>query len=423
MSKKIIWTVFLLLMFGWRIILAVSAKHGDMYNSLDWGYGATKYSLAKFYDLPQQFWPHSRPNQPPGSIYLHLASVEFSMLVGKLINWLNIQVPLFPSKLVWWWEWNGELVAIKLPPIIADFTIVAAILTLGQMTKKYKTSLVVAFAYLVNPALWYSSAFWGHTDAVVAALSIWSFVTLFQKRLVLSPLLLGLSFVVKASWLFIVPFYVLYFLITYRQKIYLILLFPTVMLLVSWPFHPHILSLIPWFWDLYVHRILSGDYTFITILAFNFWNLVYGPSFVSLKTLFLGVQVNIMAWTIVFIFLSILGIRLFKNPKPWVFTWTSMLLSFAVFLFAPKMIHRYLYPVFPLVSLSLIFAKRAKLIWVAYIVMSACYLANIYYKWWAPGSLWLQSQYTDFNTKIISVIYLLIFGFLFMLNIKHEFKA
>ena len=166
--------LFLILMFGFRIFLAVNAKHGDMYNSLDWGYGAAKYGLTQFYDLPQQSWPHSRPNQPPGSIYLHLASVEFSMRVEKLIDWFNSHVPLFPSKLVWWWDWNGELVAIKLPPIIADFAIFAAILTLGKMVKRYKISLIVAFVYLVNPALWYSSAFWGHTDAVVAALCIWS---------------------------------------------------------------------------------------------------------------------------------------------------------------------------------------------------------------------------------------------------------
>lgn len=414
MSKKFQFVLFILLMFGFRIFLAVNAKHGDMYNSLDWGYGAAKYGLAQFYDLPQAAWPHSRPNQPPGSIYLHLASVEFSVVGGKIISWMNSHIPLFLSRLVWWWEWNGELAAIKLPPIIADFAIAAAILTLGRMAKKYKESLIVAIVWLVNPALWYSSAFWGHTDAVIAALSIWSFVALFQKRTFLSPLLLGLSFVIKASWLFAVPFYIVYFFINYPRKFYYTLVIPAAMFVVSLPFHPHLQSFLPWFWDLYVHRVLPGDYTFITILAFNFWNLVFGPNFISLKTPFLGIPANMVGWTIVILSLLLLAVRLVKNPKPQVFAWSSMLLAFAVFLFAPKMIHRYLYPAFPLLSLSLVYVSKKKIIWIAYIVMSICYLVNLYYKWWAPGNLWLESWYTDAFTRVISVIYLGVFALLVM---------
>jgi len=422
MKNKLVVVLFLLAMFAGRIFLAVNAKHGDMYNSLDWGYGAAKYGLAGFYDLPKEVWPHSRPNQPPGSIYLHLASVELSMVLDKVINGLNNHVPIFPSKLVWWWQWNGELVTIKLPPIISDFALVGAILAVGRMTKRVKTGLVVAGAYLLNPALWYNSAFWGHTDAVVAALAVWSLVTLWQKRTLLSPILLGLCFITKASWLFIVPIYVLYFWLNYRQKFYQILASPLVMVLVSLPFHSNLLTFVPWFWNLYIHRILPGDYTWITIIAFNFWNLVFAPSGVYYKTPFLGLPANLVGGAIVFIVLVVLAWHLTRQPRPSTMAWVSMLLAYAVFLFAPKMASRYLYPAFPLLSLSLVFAQRAKWLWLAYIIMSGCYLINLYYLWWAPGNIWLQSLYTDQAIKIVSVAYLSVFGFLFVQPIPNGQK-
>jgi len=418
--KKYVILGFLAVMFVLRLWLAVNAKHGDMYNSLDWGYGAAKYGLVNFYDLPKEVWPHSRPNQPPGSIYLHLSAVSLSILTDKLIDFANLKVPAFPSKLVWWWDWNGELLTIKLPSIVADFAIVAAILTLGKMIHRYKASLVIAIVYLINPALWYSSAFWGHTDAVVSALVIWSFITLFQKRTVLSPVLLALSIFIKASWIFIGPFYLIYYLIHFRHKWYNLIVAPLVVLILTLPYHHNIFTLVPWFYDLYVHRFLPGDYTWITILAFNFWNLVFAPSSVELTTLFLGVPAFIIAWGLVLFFLIILGKKLLSNPTPKTFVWVSMLFSFAVFLFAPKMIHRYLYPAFPLLSLCLVFMKRAKVAWIAYIIMSVCYLINMYYKWWAPGNKWLESLYTDPATKVISVIYLGVFAVLCYTTLKYE---
>ncbi len=409
-------------MFAFRLFLAVNAKHGDMYNNLDWGYGAAKFGLNGFYELPKESWAHSRPNQPPGSIYLHLASVKLSTTTQSVIDWFNITVPVFPSKLVWWWQWNGDLLAIKIPSIVADFAIFAAILKLGQITKRRKAALLVGIIYLLNPALWYNSSWWGQTDAVVAALAIWSFVTLVEGRTLLSPVLLGLSLVTKASWAYVVPFYTIYYLIKFPRKLIFLLAGPAAMLAVSIPFHPH-LNLPIWLVNLYTQRILGGESAFITVIAFNFWNLIYAPDFVPHTISFLGFPANIVGWAIVVVFLVVLTFRLFKNPKSVNLFWLMALLSFTVFLFAPKMTHRYLYPAFPLISIVLVYLKKAKVIWTAYAVMSVCYLVNLYYKWWAPGNLWLESFYTDANTKIISIVYLAVFALLFVLPLRYNEKV
>lgn len=419
MIKKWTLLVFLVLMLVGRLFLAVNAKHGDMYNNLDWGHGAAKFGLNGFYELPKEMWDHSRPNQPPGSIYLHLASVTFSNFTMTAINWLNTAIPAFPSKFVWWWQWNGDLLAIKLPSIVADFAIFAAILKFGRKSRK---SLVVGILFLVNPALWYNSAWWGHTDPVVAALAIWSFVTLVEGRTILSPMLLGLSLITKASWAYVVPFYTIYFLLKFPKKYVNLIFGPLTAIVLAIPFYPH-LNLPIWLVNLYTQRILPGESNFITVIAFNFWNLIYSPDFVPATTSFLGFPANLVGWAIVAVIVAILAVRLVKKPEKTTLLWTTTLLAFAVFLFAPKMIHRYLYPAFPLLSLVLVVAKKAKILWIAYWVMSACYLINLYYKWWAPGNLWLESWYTDANTKIISIIYLSLFALLFVLPLRYNEKV
>ncbi|MEK7101384.1 MAG: hypothetical protein AAB860_00395, partial [Patescibacteria group bacterium] len=231
-----------------------------MYNNLDWGRGAALYGLARFYDLPKEVWPHSRPNQPAGSILLHLASYQFNNFASLLINWLNISLPVFPSKLVWWWEQSGELIAVKLPSILADFAIAAALVLL---TKKGW----IGWLYLLNPALWYNSGFWGQTDSVVAAFAIWSLVWLSKSRLLLSTIFLGLSLVTKASWLPLVPLYSIYYVRKFASQLSTLILVPLTILAVFFPFHPR-LDLPIWLWQLFTQRLLPGESGFASVSAF-----------------------------------------------------------------------------------------------------------------------------------------------------------
>ena len=66
--------VLLVLLFLARLWLAVHAKHGDMYNNLDWGQGAATHQLAEFYDCLRKPGLIAVPTSPQAvfsCIWLH----------------------------------------------------------------------------------------------------------------------------------------------------------------------------------------------------------------------------------------------------------------------------------------------------------------------------------------------------------------
>jgi dolichyl-phosphate-mannose-protein mannosyltransferase len=410
--KKIFLIILFTLAFVMRIFLSFNSKHGDMYNNWDWGQGAVVHGLAVFYDLPKEDWAHSRPNQPPGSIYLQTASYWVSTTIGYFIWHPGITTKILPSHYIWWWEVSGPLICLKLPSILADFVIVWALIQFGQLWHRPKTALLVALVYLFNPALWYNSSFWGQTDSVVAAFSLLSLLFLFRKQLFLSPVFLGLSLITKASWAPMVPFYLYFWWKNYQSDWPKFFIAPLTFYLLALPFHPH-LDLLFWFTRLYLTRIVSGETSWITVIAFNFWNLFFPNINTPVTVPILGIPALYIAWALVLAFLVFIFANFLSQTTSKKLTCSLMLVFFVVFLFAPKMLQRYFYPVFPLLSIVLIYTKR-KTSWFVYGLVSFCYLINMYYQWWAPGNLAWEQLYTPLFTKLISIIYLSSFSYLYV---------
>ena len=395
--------LILLILLGFRLWLATQAKHGDMYNNLDWGRGAVTFGLRDFYELPKEAWPHSRPNQPPGSILLHAGSVIVFDTIDSAIKQLNRQIPLFPSQLVWWWETSGPLVAIKLPSILSDLAIFSALSRFGN------AGLVAGLVFLLNPAMWYESSYWGQTDSVVAALSLWSLVFLSRGKIAHSATLLGLSLITKVSWAPILPFWLIYIYKNHRPHLHQIIWVAILPLLISILFHPQ-LDLPIWLTQLFVGRILPGESSFITVNAFNFWHLFFASDRVPGRPLVTGISLAIL--TLLFF---ICARSLWR--KPWFdnLMYTLAIFFFGYFLFSTRIHERYLYPTFPLISYFLAI-KLSRRITLFYLLISTLFLINIYSGWFAPKVGLLIKMYTPEFTKSISVAYLLAFAWAFELK-------
>jgi len=406
MNTRLPWLILIGLLFTARIWLAVSAKHGDMYNNLDWGRIAVERGLSGFYDLPKEIWPHSRANQPPGSILLHAASIHISNFGTDLINTAN-RVSVFPSRLVWWWETYGDLISIKLPSIVADFAIAAALIHLGKYWNRQRIAGAIALVYLVNPAMWYSSSFWGQTDAVVAAFTVWSLACLLTGRTAWASLLLGLSLITKLSWAPLVPLWLVYYLRNYRSQLSHLLIGPAAALVVSLPFHPA-LDFPVWLTNLFASRILPGESAYITVNAFNFWALFFPFDGASVNSLFLGVRAAMVAYGLAAVWMVWALRRVWLKPFPAGLLYSASVLFFAVFLFSSRMHERYLYPVFPLLSLLLL-RIPIWLLWPIIGALSGIYLFNIYHLWWAPHIPSLVAVYSPVTIKLAAGFYLIAF--------------
>ena len=400
MIRKIIITLVVAAMLGWGLYLSVNAKHGDIYNNISWGRMAYKLeSLAGFYELPKEVWSHSRPNQPPGSILLHLSSEYIYNSINQLINWSNDQFKIFPSKLVWWWELNGELLSIKIFSILADFAIALLLYKAGGKG--------MALIYLVSPPMWYNSSYWGQTDPIVAALALWSLYLLIRGKLASSSILFGLSLITKASWAPLTLFYLIYFCKNFPKKIYILLFIPVVSILIALPFHPQT-DIVFWLYNLFMNRILPGETALATVGALNLHQLIWGQ---MVNHWFSGVLAVIILVPLT-IYSSINLIR--KTTAVSVIYW-SCLLFWAFFLFNTKMHERYLYPVFPLLSYLLILKPNLKLL-IIYLLASLIFLFNMYYMWFAPTIPWLISMYTPGVLNFVSLVNIILFLALFKLK-------
>lgn len=390
-------TVLIILLVIFRLWLTTQSKHGDIYNNLDWGRGAAEFGLASFYDQPKEVWPHSRPNQPPGSILLHLFSYTLNRDVSTAINFLNTTFGLFPSQLVWWWESNGELLIIKLPSVIADFFIALGI---------YQFSRKLAFIFLLHPFSWYISSYWGQTDTVVAAFAVWSLI--FLKRTPwLSALLLGLSLIIKATWAPLVLIWLVYVWLHHRSKLWHITLMAIPVLIVSWPFHPYI-DIFSWLINLYTQRILPGESGFVTINAFNFWHLLMGAA-ARPETL----PLLILAYSLVVI---VIGLSLRKISSLF---YSAHILFLGYFLFAPRMHERYSFPALILLTLLLAF-RFHKTTLVSWLILSILFLINVYNLWFSPQIPGLIALYNGNFTRLISLVLLLLFVYETKFNTIHS---
>lgn len=388
--------LLLMFLFAFRIFLSINAKHGDMYNNISWGKVAVEKGLSGFYELPKSDFTHSRPNQPPGSIIFHYLSIHLSNSTGQLINWSNDQLPIFPSSLVWFWENHGELISIKIFSVLADFV---SAWVIYQITKSKKW----AFIYLLNPAIWYISSFWGQTDSIVAALSLLSIYFLSSKRIGLSAIFLGLTLITKASWAPLIPLWAVYVYRDFNSKIYKSIFALISAIIVALPFHPMV-DLPLWLTNLYASRILPGESAFITVNAFNFWSLFFPTDrFVALPVFpFIG-------YVLIGLVLCFSASKLLKKTDITTLVTTSTILFFAVFMFSPRMHERYFFPVLPLLTL-LLGSTKSWLLRFLYIGVSVLFLLNVYSMWWAPYLASLVNLYTPLFTKAIAFLYLTAFA-------------
>ncbi len=371
---KKIWLILITALI-FRVVLSFLTRHPDLNNHMDWGIRFWQYGSAKFYAPETNIWSYTWPNQPPGTIYMFAGIRKLYEAIFSGFWWINVNVPIFPSGIITFLEVSLYPALLKLPSILSD-------LGIAYILFKWTGKRLAAILWLVNPVVWYNSAVWGQTDAIVNFFVLLSFYLLLQKKITFSLLAFALSLYVKASLFIFLPVFAI---VALRQKHKIrdwavaALTSIGVIAVLTLPFSSG--NVVTWLYDLYTKKVFIQQLHLITANAFNLWSALTGIHERPDSLLFLGLTYKYWSYIIYSLFyLPLLWVAYKKHDKSTI-AWVLALTAFASFALLTNMHERYLYPLFP--YLTILVASSSVSLFI-YSAVSLISLLNLYNFWWVP---------------------------------------
>jgi hypothetical protein len=375
-----------------RLVFAFVIWHPDVRNHIDWGIRFFDYGASEFYAPDANIWSYTWPNQPPGSILIYAGIYKLFLFIFGIIWWVNIKIPIFPSIIATLAESNLYPALLQLPSILADFGIAYLIYKMvfqlsperhPERSRRISAKLGAAL-FLINPAIWYNSSVWGQTDAIVNFFGLLSFYYLFKNKLALAILAFAFSIYIKISLLIFAP---IFLIIILRKHKFIKILKSTVpsllaLLSITWFFsRTSGKDPISWLYWLYSNKVLTQQLQVITANAFNIWAALTGIHEQPHTLPFLGLTYQYWSYiAFTTFFLPVLYMVYKKQDEKTVVT-ALALTAFASWSLLTNMHERYLYPLFP--YLTILVALNTKLL-PTYWTISGINLLNLYHFWWTP---------------------------------------
>lgn len=407
--KKILILAFLL-----RILLSFSVYHPDLGNHLDWGEKFWQLGVNNLYE--NTIWKVSWVNQPPGTVYIFALMRKIYEVIFSVVWWLNVTIPIFPSIIIPFMEQRLYVSLVKLPSILADLGIAIIIYKFIKEKMGEKKAKIASMIFLFNPVIWYNSAVWGQTDSLVNLFGVWSIYSFFKKRSLIATFLFFLSLYIKGSLVIFLPL-ILFLLFKSNEKIwkkiFVLIGSPVVLALISIPFVRWNNPII-WLYNLYLTRIFGHQGNMLTANAFNIWALFYGIDF-SRNDLIIAFGLSLKKWgQILFSLFMLFPAVIFllkKKIDEIILLSICILIAFASFCLLTNMHERYLFPVFPYLSILIFFRPRLTFF---YIFLSLMFLLNMYNLWFVPDVYSLRLIFTPFIIKIFSLTMIAMFVFFYI---------
>ena len=363
-----------------RLVLVPLSFHSDLNNNAIWGIYAQEFGLKGFYDW-LNFGNYARPDYPPLAMVLFLILRWVWQIIFSFLWKLNLLIPVFPSKLIPWFETYGYLSLIKFPGVLADIGIGYVIYKWIKGEGNEKKALSYSTLFLFNPAIIYLSASWGQLDSVVGFFGLLAAVMILKKKYFSALASFFISIMIKATMVVSGPIFLLKSLQdkVSARKVLKVSLFSIILI---WILGNLFIDKSPVIWLIktYWVKIIPGAVTlpYINLNAFNFWGMILGLARVKEETVFLGFPLYLWAWSISIFFFIVVLWNFWKGKD---FFYALMLIFFVAFMFLPRVHERYLYPIFVFFPLVLIkYPKLTKI----FLALSFTFLVNLYHWWWFP---------------------------------------
>ncbi|MBI2268193.1 MAG: hypothetical protein HYU80_01955 [Candidatus Blackburnbacteria bacterium] len=414
-------TKILLMAFLLRVVFSFVTWHPDLNNHVDWGIRFWQYGPAKFYSPQANVWSFTWPNQPPGTIYMFAGVRKVFEAVFAFFWFINVKVPLFPSGIMLFFERTLYQALLKLPAILADVGMAYLIYRIFAKVGKERIGILGSILFLANPVVWYNSTIWGQTDATINFFGLLAFVLLLERRLTLAVASLLLSFYIKVSLLVFLPIFAI---VVWRQRysvknILTSIVVPVFLVgLVTIPFsrgEPY-----GWLYEIYKSKVFTQQLQVITANAFNIWAALTGIH-ERPHTLMLG-PLSYQMWGLILFLGAMVSIfkMVYRKQDATLVFWALSITAFASFMFLTNMHERYIYPLFPM--LTILVAQSKKLL-PLYLGISAISLLNLYNFWWYPRIevlIYAMSAFDRLAPRVLGLVSFVLFVFLYLRFVKNS---
>lgn len=383
-SKNIIYKILALSFLLRFILILISNSHPDIYNHLDWGNRFLILGPKNFYN--NSVWGVSWANQPYGSMTLFAILAFINKSIFSLLWWLNTHFSIFPSFIIPIVEAKLHIWLVKLPFIIFDILIGWLIYSIVKKIRP-KSAIFATCLFLFNPIVFYNSAVWGQTDSLINFLSLFGLYLTYQKNYFWGILIFSLSYIFKLSLIIYLPLFFLILITDIHnfKKILLSISFSIFLIIAGGWFFSTYSNPISWLIHMYIDLVLNRQGSMLSGNAFNLWSVIKGFDFTIHEDISIfGVKAKLIGQitTIALIFPIYLKLITHKiNLKNILIN--CFLISFTTFLFLTNMHERYLYPLFPVLSI-LIGIKTNIISTKGYILLSILHLINLYNLWYYP---------------------------------------
>jgi len=400
-----------------RLVLSFGPYHPDLGNHLDWG--IKFWSLGPKYFYENLFWQVSWANQPPGTIYIFALMRKIYEGIFAFFWWLNLNFPVFPSNIIPFLQDRLYVLLVKLPAMAADLGMAYLIYKFVGSLRTERWGKVAAGVFLFNPVVWYNSAVWGQTDALVNFFGLWSVYLFWRRKTLLGLTIFLFSLYFKGSLLIFLP---VILILAFKnkgvwwRKILVFVFVPILLAYLSFPF-VRWMTPVPWLYHLYRDRVFGHQGNMLTANAFNLWAAIFGVDF-SKNDLGTFLGLNYKVWgqfLLALVFFPVLVNLLIKKLKFEEIFWSLATFGFASFLFLTNMHERYLYPVFPFLTILLFLYPPLKHF---YVFLSLGVFLNLYHLWYVPDILGLRHIFVPVTIRLFSVINLIFFGWFILLFLR-----
>jgi Gpi18-like mannosyltransferase len=261
---------------------------------------------------------------------------------------------------------------IKLPAILADVG-TAALLVWQAAKQTAAWRILITGLYLLNPAVWYVSIYWGQTDAIYLFFLFAALLLLARGAVVPAWLCYALSLAVKLQALPLVFLFLAWTLVYYGRRVLLKGLVAGgaagLILMLPWLLNGRLLGVIT--------ATLSSS-SRVVQSAYNGWYFLLrdqaGTAEASRSLGILPFSYQTISLLLFLIAVFVVTILIVRHKEQLSLPIAAVVLTLTAFLFLTDIRERYLFPVLPLLLWGA--GQQRRLLWF-YLILTATWLFNL----------------------------------------------